>query len=104
MRLFISAVVLLSATTAFAVEHQLPIPSDPKATYFVLEKGGTKNNPTLMTKRVGPSGTSYSQRLFDCNAGTVKYLSTGDTTEDMKNSKPDPKMAPLVEGSIAWYQ
>jgi len=104
MRIAISvAAFFLIVVPSFAAEYEVPIPSDPKAKYFVLERGGTKVNPTLTTKRVGSSGTSYSQRMFDCAARTVKYLGTGDTLEAMKKSKPDPKMAPLVDGSIAWY-
>lgn len=104
MRLAILAVTLFLASAPLAAEYQLPIPSDPKAKYFVLEKGGTKNNPTLVTKRVGPSGTSYAKRIFDCTARTTKYLGDGDTLEEMKKSKPSPNMGPLVEGSIAWHQ
>jgi hypothetical protein len=79
------------------------IPSDSKAKYFVLERGGTPDKPTLVTTRVGPSGTSYSKRLFDCRARTWKYLGDGDSLEEMRGAKPDAKMGPLVEGSIADY-
>ena len=100
--LFIAATSI--STAAAAAEYQLPIPSDPKAQYAVLEKGGTKDMPTIVTKRTGSSGTSYSKRVFDCKAATVKYLGTGDSLEKMVASRPDPNMAPLVEGSIAYYQ
>ncbi|EID64666.1 hypothetical protein ECW26_48270 [Escherichia coli W26] len=33
----------------------------------------------------------------------VKYLGSGETLEQMKNSKPDPKMGGIVSGSIADY-
>ena len=104
MRIPVAAFLMFSAVAALAAETPLRIPSDAKAQYFVLEKGGTKNNPTMITKRVGPSGTSYSQRIFDCSLGTAKYLGTGASIDAMKKSPPDPKMGPLVEGSIAWYQ
>ncbi len=94
---------LLACSIALAEEKQIQIPFDAKAQYFILERGGSTNNPTLVTKRVGSSGTSYSKRLFDCSAGTVKYLGTGDSLEAMSMSKPDANMAPLVDGSIAYY-
>ena len=77
------------------------IPSDAAAQYFILERGGTPAMPTLLTRRVGPSGTSYSKRVFDCAARTVKYLGNGDTLAELATSAPDPDMGPLVEGSIA---
>lgn len=77
------------------------IPSDAAAKYFILERGGTPAMPTLLTRRVGPSGSSYSKRVFDCAARTVKYLGNGDTLTELAASTPDPDMGPLVEGSIA---
>lgn len=77
------------------------VPTDSKATYFILERGGTADKPTLVTKRVGPSGTSYSKRQFDCKAHTFKYLGDGDSLEEMRRSKPDERMGELVEGSIS---
>lgn len=89
---------------AYAEYYKIDIPSDPSAQYFVMEKGGNKINPTLTIGRLGSSGTSYAKRIFDCNNETVKYLGTGDSLDAMEKSKPDPKMAPIVTGSIAYYQ
>ena len=100
----VTSVFLAAFATASVAQTALPIPSDAKAKYFVLERGGSKGMPTLTTKRVGSSGTSYSQRVFDCSTSQVKYLGTGDSLEEMKNSKPDPNMGPLIKGSISWYQ
>lgn len=60
--------------------------------------------PTLLTKRVGPSGESYALRVFDCVAATTKYLGVGDSLATLRSSRPDPNMYPLVEGSIAYYK
>jgi hypothetical protein len=84
-------------------EKQLHVPSDPKATFFVLERGGKGAERTIVTKRVGPSGTTYSRRLYNCTNNTVKYLGSGETLSDMNSSKPDPSMVPIVEGAIAYY-
>jgi len=70
------------------------IPSDASAQYSILERGGTPSMPTLLTRRVGPSGSSYSKRVFDCSSRTVKYLGNGDTLEELAASTPDPKMGP----------
>ena len=98
-----SVMAVLVSNSAAAAETTLAVPSDSKAKYFVIERGGTADNPTLVTKRVGPSGTSYSKRQFDCRARTWKYLGDGETVDEMKRSKPDKNMAPLVSGSIADY-
>jgi hypothetical protein len=103
MRLAFVCLTLALPTTVLAAEKPLHIPSDPKASYLVLEKGGSGSQRTIVTKRTGSSGTSYSKRLYDCSNGTVKYLGSSDSLEGMKRSKPDPKMGPIVEGSIAHY-
>ncbi|MNY79881.1 hypothetical protein D3C86_2207080 [compost metagenome] len=68
-----------------------------------MEKAGTSDLRTIVTRREGSSGASYSRRLYDCSANTVKYLGTGDSLEAMRTSRADPGMAPIVEGSIAYY-
>jgi hypothetical protein len=92
----------ISAPT-IAAETHLNVPSDPQAQYFVLETGGSGAERTIVTKRVGSSGTSYSNRIYNCQEKTVKYLGTGDTLEEMERSQPGPFMAPIVPGSIAYY-
>jgi hypothetical protein len=99
----LALLLALASTAALAAETPLAVPSDPKARFFVLEKAGKGAERTIVTKRVGPSGTSYSRRLYNCSNSTVKYLGNGDTLEDMKKSRPDPNMGPIVQGSIAYY-
>lgn len=104
LRFYLGVALALASAGAFsAMEVPLVVPSDSKGTYYILEKGGKGHMRTIVTKRVGPSGTSYSKRLFDCNQGTVKYLGTGDTLAQMNAGKPEAKMAPVVDGSIASY-
>ena len=100
--------ILVLALAAFvpitlAAEKAMTVPTDAKAKYTILETGGKWPNRTIVTKRVGSSGTSYSKRLYNCSNNTVKYLGTGDTPAEMARSKPDPKMAPIVSQSIADY-
>ena len=94
---------LIVSASALAAEMPLSVPSDAKAQYFILEKGGSGSQRTIVTKRVGSSGTSYSKRLYNCADDTVKYLGTGDSLNAMSKSNPDPNMAPIVQGSIAYY-
>lgn len=104
MRLVFAALLLLGGIApALAAEKALNIPSDPNARFAVLEVGGDWPNRTIVTRRTGPSGTSYSKRLYDCAAMTVKYLGSGDTLAQMDASPPDPRMGPIVAGSIADY-
>lgn len=96
----------IASAAASAVKSEgtlLAVPSDPKAQYFVFERGGTLTRPTIVTKRVGPSGTSFSRREFDCSARTVRYLGTGDSISEMNAGSPAPAMAPVVAGAIADY-
>jgi hypothetical protein len=90
-------------TMTSAAQKPLGIPSEPKAAYFVLEKSITGNEATIVTKRVGSSGTSYSRRLYNCVDKTVKYIGSGDSIDAMNASAPDPKMSPIFERSIAYY-
>lgn len=99
--------LLLSFTmlsfSALAGANQIQVPTDSNATYTLLEKGSQGSLRTITTKREGPSGVSFSQRIYDCDLSEVKYLGSGDTLEEMQNSQPDPNMAPIVSESIAYY-
>lgn len=95
---------IIIATSAFAAEKPLDVPSDPKAKFFVLEKGSSGAERTIVTKRVGPSGTSYSERLYNCTDRTVKYIGTGDSIAEMvASSKVTTNMGPIIQDSIAYY-
>ncbi len=102
-RLILATTLLVCAGSIHASEKPLTVPSDSKAKYTILEVGGKFPSRTIVTKRVGSSGTSYSKRLYNCSNHTVKYLGSGDTLSAMASSKPDPKMAEIVSGSIADY-
>ncbi|EAA6275728.1 hypothetical protein PHL84_001411 [Salmonella enterica] len=98
-------ILALGAAVSFNVfaAEVFSVPTDSKASYTVLEKTRSGDMVTITTKREGPSGVSYSKRLYDCTASTVKYLGSGDTIEQMNSSAPDPNMAPIIDRSIAYY-
>lgn len=83
--------------------YEFSVPSDSAARYYVVDEGGTKDMPSIITKRVGSSGTSYANRLFDCKNNKTKYLGSGDTMHEMHRSSPSPSMKPIVQSSIAYY-
>lgn len=95
--------LMFFASASAAAEKSLSVPTDAKARYAILETGGKWPNRTIVTRRTGSSGTSYSKRLYNCSSYTVKYLGTGDTLADMALSRPDLKMASIVPESIADY-
>ena len=103
MKRIVLFAVLLTSPVAFAAERALSVPTDAKAKFTILETGGKWPIRTIITKRVGSSGTTYSKRLYNCANNTVKYLGTGETPAEMDRSKPDPGMAPIVSQSIADY-
>ena len=100
---FIVICLTVSACEKGGTIDSFTIPSDPKGVYVVLEKSGEGNERTILTKREGPSGTTYSKRLYNCAENTVKYLGTGSTMEAMNASPADPNMAPITDSSIAHY-
>ncbi|HBZ8435012.1 TPA: hypothetical protein MM384_000251 [Klebsiella aerogenes] len=95
----VMALMSFSAMSATTVS----IPTDSKAKYTIIDKTTNGTMATITTMREGPSGVSYSQRLYDCAAWTVKYLGDGDTLEQMKASKPDESMSSIADNSIAYY-
>ena len=101
IRITIAIALAITDSPSLAAEKSIRIPTDAKAAYTILETGGTWPDRTIVTKRVGSSGTTYSKRLYNCSNSTVKYLGTGDSLVEMARSKADPKMAPIVDQSIA---
>lgn len=99
--ILIAAIVM--ATGASKAPYNINVPSDPKGVFTVLDIGKKGDLVTITTKRVGSSGTAYSQRAYDCNMRKVMYLGSGETLEQMKSSKPDDHLSPIFEGSIADY-
>ncbi|HDU2486515.1 TPA: hypothetical protein RE208_002616 [Klebsiella pneumoniae] len=99
----LALVLMLTISFSAASATTISIPTDSKAKYTIIDKSLNGSMATITTMREGPSGISYSQRLYDCTSWTVKYLGDGDTLEQMKGSKPDEGMSPIVDNSIAYY-
>ena len=103
MRPFIALFpALFALSSASAEEYPVKIDSDIKAEFFVVEKAGTPDQPTLLVKRVRPGATSYSKRLFDCAGQSYKQLGSGESIEALAESRPDDDLVPAQEGTIAY--
>lgn len=103
MLILAALVASLGASAQVSVGQPYKIPSDPSGTYFNLEIDGSGSMRTIVTRREGKSGTSFSKREVNCANRTFRYLGTGDTLAEMKASKVDPDMGPLTPGSISSY-
>ena len=80
------------------------VPSDPGVNYAIIVQdygGGTKS---VVTKRDGKSGITYSIREVDCNFETFRYMGEGDTLEEAINNLDDTqKMSPITNGSVSYF-
>lgn len=84
--------------------EQIQVPTDSRASYYALAVEDLGNGIVeITTKRVAPSGVSFSKRSIKCHRSEFKYLGDGDTYEEMIASKPKSNYAALVDGSISHY-
>lgn len=102
MKKYLLAIIAVASFSSIAAE-QMKIPTDPKANYTIIEKDKNGSMATIVTKREGPAGITYSKRLYDCSAWKVKYLGSGETLEQMRSSQEDPGMSRIGEETIADY-
>lgn len=103
MKTLLVASLILCSTLAVAKDSSVFVPSDSRATYTFIEKRKAGSKRTIVTKRVGPSGTSFSIREVDCLTQAFRYLGEGDTLAEARRNKKSDEMAPLVHGSISYY-
>lgn len=104
MNKLITALVLsVTAITAQAGES-VYVPTDLKASYEMLINKPINGRLLVVTKRVGPSGTSFAAREIDCQAGTFRYVGEGSSMEALRaNAHDKDRMAVLTAGSISTY-
>jgi len=79
------------------------IPSDTKARWGLIDIKQDPSGSMIFTHRVGPSGTTYSIRQYNCVSQRVRYVSTGETIAEMRTSKADAQMSDIQPRSIAYY-
>ena len=102
-----------SATTAQA-NDKFTIPTDPGVTYTVIHQAKIGDSAVLATIRNSKvGGISMSSRLFNCSAGTFKYLADEDGAENAErfmqqhnaamDSLNESGLSPVSPGSISSY-
>lgn len=106
MRSKIRSIVALSGMlgilSAVAGETPIDIKTDLKGQYFLVEKGGTPEQPTLLVKRVRADAITYSKRLFDCAGHSYKDLGSGESIEAVAEFRPGEELVPVEEGTITY--
>lgn len=86
------------------VGDNIPVSSDLRAVYEVVEiSGKAAGRVKILSKRTGPSGTSYSRRECDCVGNAFRYLGDGATMAAMRASPPEKTMTRLTAGSVSSY-
>lgn len=98
-KLLLASCLALCSSTASATLLQTSF--DPDARYSIISVSGDISQRTVITQRVGLSGTSYSARQFDCTARTVRFLGTGTSLDDLKSAVADKESTPIFKGSLA---
>jgi len=100
MRGKIALTALLALPPAWAAEEPVKLKLKASGEYFLMERAGTAQLPTMVVKRIGPSGTTYSRRAFDCAAKTAMLLGSGDSLETMAKDQPEASQTPLRKDSV----
>ena len=88
----------------------IDVPSDHKATYSVAEISKAPGGVIILTKRDGPSGTSYVRRECTCPVLRYRVLGEGESLSAAKAPRePAEDFAKLVYdkdlgmGSVSWH-
>ena len=103
--LFINLIILVTFPLMLnASAISVNIPSDPSADYAIVVQDYGEGTKSVVTKRDGQSGTSYSIREVNCLFKTFRYMGEGDTLEDAISNLDDTQsMSPVTNGSISYY-
>ena len=103
---YVICIVVLLVLGETGLAKSVRVPTDPNVTYDIqiLDTGTGSDAVAVLSKRVGSSGTSFALREVNCLNLTFRYMSEGDTMEQLKaNIRDDAKMTQLLEGSISYY-
>lgn len=79
---------------------KLNVPSDPKADYYLLELLPMGNNLSIVNRREGPSGQSFSKREINCRTTEFRYLGDGNTIKEMNSPYNVKSMRKAIKGNI----
>jgi len=77
-------------------------PSDPGASYRILRINKRANgNLEVLSRRDGPSSTSFARREISCGTYTYRYLGEGDTREEVAPNSQNPGKMSQLTGTSA---
>jgi hypothetical protein len=80
----------------------IPFASDPNATFEVISSKSLLNGKLeVVTKRVGPSGTSFARREISCEEYSYRYLGEGDSLEEAMQDGPNRGEMSALTGTSA---
>lgn len=81
------------------------VPTDARADYRILFVERTADGyASVGSRRSGPSGVSYEQRLVNCRTREFAYVRSGDSLSEFNAaSLRTPMWGPLTPGSISTY-
>jgi hypothetical protein len=76
--------------------------SDPNARFEILSNKSLPNrNIEVVTKRIGPSGISFSRREISCSNYSYRYLGEGDTLDEALKNGPNIGEMSALTGTSA---
>jgi hypothetical protein len=85
-------------TTAFAEPAFLPVPSEPSARYFLLQRLDSSSSVELLIRVVREGRARYVRGNFDCEKGAAALGTPGDTIREASGSWPRD---PIKGGTVA---
>jgi hypothetical protein len=84
-----------------AQQIDFTIQTDPAGKFRQLQLDGPYTARKIITRREGPSGITYTTRIYNCQTGKFKGMGSAETPERMRSSKVETRWADRVPGSIA---
>ncbi len=94
----------LLAAPVSARAQTIPVPSDTRASYTVLQLTPRPDGLVeLLNQRVGPSGTSFARREVDCRNNQFRFLGDGETLEQAQRPLKVPQVSQrLIKDTVQW--
>ena len=100
---FLLATSVLFSTAVLADNKRVPVPSDLRARYMIIDKSWLGGDRIVVTKRVAREGTTFTKRRFDCEKNTVMSLGEAASKEALETAAADSRMSPIAPESVAYY-
>lgn len=86
---------------SFVSATSLQASFDPDARYSIVSISGSLEDRSVITQRIGLSGTSYSARQFNCVTGKVRLMGSSTSLQDLANAQADDEATPIFKGSLS---